>query len=165
MLYFTPCPLLLGTAVLIVLLHSLRRKDRSSPFHIRFSVFWGYLLLVAKVTLFPIPIEINPANAMTQERLLSTLSRINLIPFHYAGFFNKYVVFIEITRNILLTIPLGFGVNFIARLEPKNILGLAAATGFWIEAAQLVVSLGIGGNYRTVDITDVILNAAGVLLA
>jgi glycopeptide antibiotics resistance protein len=41
---------------------------------------------------------------------------------------------------------------------------VARAVGFMIETTQLIVSLRIAGAYRAVDITDVILNATGVLL-
>jgi len=43
-------------------------------------------------------------------------------------------------------------------------LFLAAGAGLVIETAQFLVSLGIGGRYRGVDINDVLLNAAGVLI-
>ena len=163
MLTFAPYSLLVGFAVLAVLLHILRRKGYSLPYLFCFSVFWTYLLLVVKVTLFPIPIELNVDSVGTWERLIFTLSRVNLIPFYYAGYFNKRVIFIEVIQNIILTIPFGFGINFIARIEARKFPLLAIFVGLTIETAQLVISLFVGA-YRTVDITDVILNATGSLL-
>ena len=101
---------------------------------------------------------------MTKQRVTFTLSRVNFIPFRYLSFFNSYVIVLEITRNILLTIPFGFGINWITKVKPKAMIWVATAVGLMIEFTQLIVSLGIAGVYRTVDITDVILNATGVLL-
>jgi glycopeptide antibiotics resistance protein len=55
-------------------------------------------------------------------------------------------------------------VSFIARLKARDFLWLALTVGLSIELAQLAVSLVIGGAYRGVDINDVLLNAAGVLI-
>lgn len=163
MLYFTPIPLLIGVGVLAALLLFHQRQKRSPSYLICFSLFWAYLLFLLNVTLFPIPVDIAGA-WFPNERVLFILTHVNLIPFSYVDFFNKYVVFVEIVRNIFLTIPFGFGINFIARVKSKNILWLGVAVGFAIEIAQLVVSLAIGGAYRTVDITDILLNMAGVWL-
>ena len=163
MLYFAPYPLFVGIAGLALLLYILRRKQHGLPYLFYFSLFWVYLMMLVKVTLFPIPIELNANDAQMRERLIFTLSRVNLIPFYYAGYFNRRVILLEIIQNIILTIPFGFGVNFIAQLKPKNIHWLAVSVGFLIEFTQLVISLAVGA-YRTVDITDVLLNVAGILL-
>lgn len=101
---------------------------------------------------------------MAKQRVTLTLSQVNLVPFRYLSFFNSYVIVLEIARNILLTIPFGFGINWITKVRPKAMILVATAVGLMIEVTQLIVSLGIARAYRTVDITDVILNATGVLL-
>jgi glycopeptide antibiotics resistance protein len=113
--------------------------------------------------MFPIPLDTADA-WLPNERLLFIITHVNLIPFNYFDFLNKFVIFIEIVQNIFLTMPFGFGINFIARVKSKNILWLGFAVGFVIEMAQLTVSLAIGSVYRTVDITDVLLNMVGVWL-
>lgn len=163
MLYFIPFPLLIGSGVLVALLLFHRRQKSSPLYLICFSIFWAYLLFVLNATLFPIPLDITPV-WLPKESVLFILTHVNLIPFNYINFFNKYVVFVEIVRNIFLTMPFGFVINFIARVKSKNILWLGLAVGFAIEMAQLMVSLAIGGVYRTVDITDILLNMAGVWL-
>ena len=163
MLYFTPIPLLIGVGILAALLLFHSRQKRDPTYLICFSIFWAYLLFLLDVTLFPIPLDITRI-WLPKERVLFILTHVNLIPFNYFDFFNKYVVFVEIVRNIFLTIPFGFGINLFARVKSKNILWLGAAVGFAIEMAQLTVSLAIGGVYRTVDITDVLLNMVGVWL-
>jgi glycopeptide antibiotics resistance protein len=73
-----------------------------------------------------------------------------------AGYF---VIF----NNILLTIPLGFGLNFLCRLRMKDILCISAV-GLGIELLQLALTLLLRYPYRVVDINDVWLNAMGVLI-
>ena len=36
--------------------------------------------------------------------------------------------------------------------------------GLGFEACQLLINLALGGNYRSVDVNDVILNTAGTLI-
>jgi glycopeptide antibiotics resistance protein len=163
-LEFVPFPLLIGIGVLIVFLIILARKKYSWFYLFCFSVFWFYLLIVVSVMIFPIPLPEAINSLITKQRVAFTLSHVNFVPFRYLSYFNSYVIVLEIARNILLTIPFAFGINWIAKVKPKNMIWVATAVGFMIEAAQLIVSLGIAGTYRTVDITDVLLNATGVLL-
>ncbi|MBI2758633.1 MAG: VanZ family protein [Chloroflexi bacterium] len=164
MLYFTPFPLLAGLATLAVLLSILWHQKRSLAYLFFFSAFWLYLLILISVTLFPIPIP-EAGIFLTKQQLTFVFSHVNFVPFKYLSdpYANPCVVFLEIVQNILLTIPFGFGVSFIAQFKARDFLWLAIAVGFTIEIAQLVISLG-AGVYRTVDITDVLLNATGILL-
>lgn len=134
MLYFIPIPLLIGIGILVALLLFHWRQKRDPWYLICFSVFGAYLLFVLNATLFPIPLDIARV-WLPKERVLFILTRVNLIPFNYIGFFNKYIVLLEIVQNIFLTIPFGFGINFIASVKSKNILWLGAAVGFAIEMA------------------------------
>jgi len=161
---FFPFPLFMGIVILIIMITILWKRKRSLAYIFCFSIFWIYILLLVKVTIFPIPFYEDIRTIWTKQQVTFTLSHINLVPFKYLGFFNKYVIFREIIRNILLTIPFGFGIRFITPFRARNILWLAIAVGLVIEITQLVISLGIVGVYRTVDVTDVLLNAGGVLL-
>jgi glycopeptide antibiotics resistance protein len=91
---------------------------------------------------------------------------VNLVPLHFGGLFDLHpnVIFRELAGNIFLTAPFGFGIPLLARVWEKRIFWLSLAVGSVIETTQLMVSLGIGTAYRGVDINDVLLNAAGVLL-
>lgn len=155
---------LIGVAVLIVLIPILWKRKHIPSYLFFFSVFWVYLLIVVDVTIFPIPIP-DAEMFLTKQQFTFILSHVNFEPFKYLSdpYVNPYVVFLEIVQNILLTIPFGFGVSFIAQFKARDFLWLAIAVGLVIEIAQLVISLGVG-VYRTVDITDVLLNATGVLL-
>jgi glycopeptide antibiotics resistance protein len=73
-----------------------------------------------------------------------------------------YICVREILGNILLTVPFGFGIRFIARLKARDFLWLAPAVGLAIEGIQLGLSLALRSAFRAVDINDVLLNALGV---
>jgi glycopeptide antibiotics resistance protein len=148
--------------ILVVLLTLFWQRKRRGTYLFCFSVFWLYLLVVIAVTIFPIP---NPQIMGGPGSAAHILSRVNLVPFYYGNFYasDQKILIREIFQNILMTMPFGFGVSFIARLKARDFLWLAFAVGLSIELAQLAVSLAIGGAYRGVDINDVLLNAAGVL--
>lgn len=155
---------LIGITVLIIFLPSLRRQKRSPSYLFFFSAFWVYLLILVSVTVFPIPLP-DAGMFLTKQQIIFVLSHINFVPFKYLSdpYVNPHIIFREIFQNVLLTIPFGFGISFIAQFKARDYLWLAIAVGLAIEIAQLVISLGVG-VYRTVDITDVLLNATGVLL-
>jgi glycopeptide antibiotics resistance protein len=155
---------LIGVAILIVLLPILLRRKYSPSYLFFFSVFWVYLLILVSVTIFPIPLP-DAGMFLTKQQITFVLSHINFVPFKYLSdpYVNPHIVFREIFQNVLLTIPFGFGISFIAQFKARDYLWLAIAVGLAIEIAQLVISLDVGA-YRTVDITDVLLNATGVLL-
>jgi glycopeptide antibiotics resistance protein len=122
------------------------------------------VLLVIGVTIFPIPI-FSGSNGMTLlERTVFILSRVQWVPFHYFSPHLSRVLVLEVLGNILLTIPFGFGINFLTSIKGQKILSLALSVGFLIEICQLLVSLLVGVAYRTVDVSDVILNASGVII-
>ncbi|NOT04494.1 MAG: VanZ family protein [Anaerolineales bacterium] len=117
------------------------------------------MMAVVSVIVFPFYI---PENFSKFGNKLS----INLMPFDFGGCFDDLpaLCFRSIYENILLTVPFGFGVSFITRINPKRIAWLAISVGLVFEIAQLVIVLIFHASFRTVDINDVILNAAGVLL-
>jgi len=160
---FVPLPFLIGIGFLVLFLATLWRKGRRMAYLFCVSVFWLYLMLVVAVTLFPIPL---PDGLEARQSAAHILSRVNWTPLYFGGLFSLHpnVILRELAGNIVLTIPLGFGVNFLARCRARHMPFLAAGVGLVIETAQLLVSLGIGGRYRGVDINDVLLNAAGVLI-
>ena len=163
-LNFIPIPLFIGVSILVALLIIFTRQGRRPLYLVSFAVFWLYVMAVVALTIFPIPVDGQTVTMITKQRILFTFSQMNLIPFQYLDFFNGYVIFLEVIRNILLTMPFGFGISFVVKVRPKVVLLLAMAVGFLIETSQLIISLLIAGPYRTVDITDIFLNAIGVLL-
>jgi glycopeptide antibiotics resistance protein len=164
---FFPFPFLIGSGFLIILWVILRIRKRSFPYLFCFSLFWIYLLLVIGVTLFPMPLPGVGGAVESRESARYILSRVNLTLFHFTDMYNPdptFVFFREIVANIVLTIPFGFGLSFIARFKPRIIPYLALALGIGIEIAQLIMCLLVGSNYRGVNINDALMNALGVLV-
>jgi len=156
---------LIGLLVLIPLLAFLWRRRRDIWVLLTFSLFWLYLLLLVSAVIFPIPLESNFWSEPGQSVVQAVLSRVNLIPFNYLIQFDgaPTAILYEIMDNILLTIPFGFGLNFLVRLKAQHVLWVSLVLGLGLESAQLLISFFVG-PYRTVDVTDVILNASGTLL-
>jgi len=112
---------------------------------------------VISVVVFPFPVGYsNPEFRLN----------INFIPFSFGSCFDYLpeICLRTIYENILLTIPFGFGISFIARIKPQNIIWLAVAVGLTFEIIQLLISLIVRNSFRSVDINDVILNTIGVLV-
>ena len=163
---FLPYPFLVGLGLLAVILPVTWLWKRSAAFLLFFGLFWLYVMLLVGVTIFPLPIPLDMGGTIPRQPLAEILRRINLIPFHRTGLwtFNLRYISFDLIGNIILTIPFGFGLRFIARIRGPHFLWLAFAMGLTIEFSQLVMSLIVGFGYRGVDITDVLTNAAGVLI-
>lgn len=163
LLAFRDIALPVGIPGLVILLAILSRKKHSPSQLIYFSIFWVYILSVIGLTIFPVPF---PNDSIERQPAAYILSRVNLVPLHFGGLFNLHpnVIFRELLGNILLTVPIGFGIPFLSSLREKPIPWLAIGVGLSIELTQLMISLWIGGAYRGVDINDVLLNATGVLI-
>ena len=147
---------LIGIGILCGILPVLRWQKRSFAYLIFFSLFWVYLLFVVQTVIFPIAINIGRDS-------IGAMPRINLVPL-YTGYCSipRYC-FMNFVGNIILTMPFGFGANFLVRIKPRNFLWLAFAIGFGFEFSQLLISLALRSGFRTIDINDAILNAIGVL--
>ncbi len=165
MLEFFPYPFLAGLGALLLALMAARLR-RSSPARLVTWALCGlYLLALAGVTLFPLPL--SALEGRQPGAWQDILGRVNFIPFlylKYANPGNARFALLEITQNLLLSLPFGFGVSFLGRVGWAKAAWLALGLGLVIESTQLLVSLALGAAYRTVDITDVLLNAAGAWL-
>ncbi|MBC7814767.1 MAG: VanZ family protein [Burkholderiales bacterium] len=113
------------------------------------------------MTFFPIRIDATYSDGMTPAQFMRS---INLIPFKFNLSELPNIVLMQIFQNVLLTVPFGFGVNFVAQVTAKRIFWLAAAVGLGIEAGQLIISLLLRYPYRIIDINDALLNASGILI-
>lgn len=149
--------LLSGIAILIGLLPVLWRKKRSLSYLLFFSIFWVYLLAVVEAVIFPIVVNVDSSvRAFTPS--------LNLIPFYFGDCSMLILCIRGIVENILLTIPFGFGINFLIRIKPRTIFWLAIAIGLMFEFSQLIISLVFRSRFRAVDINDVLFNGIGVLV-
>jgi glycopeptide antibiotics resistance protein len=148
-----------GIVVMAAVLTPLWVKKRSFPYVLFFAVFWVYVLVVIKQTLFAIPLS----GPMVEELRNAGhfMSSVNLIPGHFGrgGLDMRGII-----NNVLLALPFGFGLNFLARVKLSRLLWIALGFGATVEGLQLVISLGLGFAYRVIDINDLLLNAVGVAL-
>ena len=132
-------------------------KKRSFSYSLFFLIFGIYMLNVISLVIFPIVIQ-DPATLGQPGLWLN----VNLIPFNFGVDCAEYVPCLwQIRDNILLTMPFGFGISFIAPLKARDFIWLPFAVGFGFEISQFVISWG---SFHSLDINDVILNATGVAL-
>ena len=152
-----------GAIVLVILAVILWRRKHSFSHLMCFAVFGIYLLFAIDKAFFPIAISGNYVDAM---REIPFSPFMNLSPFNFNFNLSEMpeLVLMQIFQNVLLTVPFGFGVSFIAPLRSKDFLWLVPAIGIGIEATQLIISLILRYPYRVIDINDVILNGLGVLV-
>jgi glycopeptide antibiotics resistance protein len=150
---------LIGIGILVILLPVLWWRKHNLSYLLFFSIFWLYLLAVVQVVFFPITINTAYSGA-------AFIPSINLIPFYFGSCFSNMpeLCVRGIIDNIILTIPFGFGVNFLVRVKPRNFFWLAIAVGLGFELSQLILSIALRSGFRAVDINDAILNVTGVLL-
>jgi glycopeptide antibiotics resistance protein len=163
-LTFSPFPLLAGAALLIAWLAVRWRRRRDLPELFCTMAFGVYLLVLVGVSLFPIPLPDDFRAPLTGRQWLFVVAHVNLVPFYFGHLPNARVLFLEVLDNLLMTVPFGFGLTFVTRVRARDFAWLALALGLAIETSQLVISLGLAGVYRSVDINDVLLNTAGVLV-
>jgi glycopeptide antibiotics resistance protein len=155
MIGFSFFHLSIGMAILAAILIFLARQRRSFWYLLFFSIFWIYLLFVVSVIVFPIV-------PLSKEYWATFKPSVNLVPFYFGTCELPRLCLINVVGNILLTMPFGFGISFIAPLKPRDFLWLAISVGLACEGTQLAVSLAYRSVFRAVDINDVILNAIGV---
>lgn len=161
-LEFLPFPFLAGLGILVTVSVIVWHKNRNVSYLICCILFGLYLLVLTGLTLFPMPVS----SPVERQSVTSILSRINLVPFRFGRLFSLHpnVISYEILGNIVLTIPFGFGIIFIAPKTARRIVGWVPGIGFAIEFTQLLASIATGFSYRGIDINDVILNDLGALI-
>lgn len=143
--------------VLILLFQKYKRK-KSNVYLLFFSVFYIYILFVFKYTIFPIPIS----PILIQDlKDFYTVNNLNFIPLDFeSGYWRDN----QIILNIVISIPFGFGLSYVAKIRKKSILLYGISFGIFIEGLQGLISVLLGFTYRTIDVNDVIFNFLGVVL-
>ncbi|MED1202224.1 VanZ family protein [Heyndrickxia acidicola] len=132
-----------------------------------------YILLVIKVTMFPILINSTRTEELTMLSinlipLVSIFSEIGQIGTAYDGdsIFVIKLILRNVGGNILLLMPLGFLAPILwSRFRSlKSVLLLGLLVSISIESLQLVeMAAGIGSG-RAADIDDVICNTTGACI-
>ena len=151
----------IGVLGLMIVLMILWRQKHNLSYLFFFAIFWVYVMFSFDKVFFPIEINGNYVDVMMQ---IPLMSQVNLIPFYFGQYAITTNDLVAIIENIILTVPFGFGLNFISRVKFKDFLWLSVGIGVGIEMIQFVISLILRYPYRVVDINDAILNAIGVLV-
>ncbi len=152
----------IGIIVLFLFLFVLWKRKRNFYFLLFFSIFWVYIMYGFDKVFFPIDIS---GPFVDQMRLHTPImARVNIVPFHFGQYGFTMQGLISGLYNIVLTIPFGFGLNFISRVKSKDFLIISLFLGVGIELIQLSISLLLRYPYRVVDINDSMSNALGALI-
>jgi len=95
---------------------------------------------------------------------LPITSFVNFTPFYFGQFGLGERELLFLFYNIILTLPFGFGINFLTSMSFKKMVRVSIFLGLGLEVAQFLISIILRYPYRVVDINDSIFNACGVLL-
>jgi glycopeptide antibiotics resistance protein len=160
--YLNEYVLLSGMLAWLFLLVIFKWRGRSWTYLGFFTLFWLYLVVLVSAVVFS-GIYFRADNwASRLEAAPLVLARVNLVPF--GGYYsltphaNSEMIF-----NLLMTVPLGFGLNFLTAVRFKRIVLVALLVGLGFEMGQLALTLYAASPTRGIDITDVLLNGLGVL--
>lgn len=117
----------------------------------------GYALIVAKYTLFPIVIG-GTSGTSSAEFLLRTA---NFVPLYGLDIGSRQFI-----GNIALGVPFGLLLPALVRWERRPWPALGACLGFGVALELLQFGLGAARllRFRSLDVNDVMLNAAGAAL-
>jgi glycopeptide antibiotics resistance protein len=132
------------------------------------GLFGTYLMAVLYTVFFPIPIPGNWPHNLNARDTLRALDQINLIPFRYSAPFlsssQLHIPIVDIAANVLLTIPAGIALPYLASFRAKSMLIVVPCAGLVLEGLELLIKISTGTFFHTVDINDVIMNALGILI-
>jgi glycopeptide antibiotics resistance protein len=162
-MYFDLLIALLFGLIWIGVVVFLRSKRRANLVYLGFlTVFSIYLFKVMDYTVFQFQSLLLLKHLMPNLILkgLPAGDSINMIPLLTLA---RQDVSTSLL-NVLLFIPFGFGLPFIADLQMKNVVGIGMLFSIVIELLQLVTGLVGGLTFRVADIDDVIFNTVGVAL-
>ncbi|MDC0705842.1 VanZ family protein [Priestia sp. AB] len=106
------------------------------------------------LTQFPIYIDDDQRKAFGGQNVWRDM---NLIPLKHGFSMTSFY-------NILMTIPLGFGLPFIVKVSLKKVMYIGLVAGLLFEMGQLLTALYAGYTFRFVDVDDVIFNFLGTLI-
>ncbi len=129
-------------------LKKLKNKDKT--FLILCTLFYIYIVIVIKYTLFPI---------MLRDTTHDYIVAYNLIPLLTL---NEFEIKTSIL-NIIMFIPFGFLFYIISNFKFKKTLITAFLTSSFIELVQYSIALFFI-PFRVLDINDVIFNSAGAFI-
>jgi glycopeptide antibiotics resistance protein len=134
------------------------KKQKSFAYLLLFTLFYAYLVIVLYYTEF----------AFQSLLILNYLSPGHLM-LHGVRNSTNLIPLINLTPkdlktsllNMLLFIPLGFGIPLISNVHFRKVIAIGALFSIAIELMQLATGLIANMTFRVADINDVIFNTAG----
>lgn len=139
--------------VIIALVMKFKFKKRYT-YLLFFTVMYIYICNVINLTQFPIYIDDDQRKTFGGQNVWRDMS---LIPLKQGFSMTSFY-------NILMTVPLGFGLPFIIKVSLKKVIYIGLFAGILFEMGQLLTALYAGYTFRFVDIDDVIFNFLGTLV-
>ncbi|MCY8099116.1 VanZ family protein [Bacillus haynesii] len=133
--------------------------NKSYTYLFFFSIMSIYFYHVINLTQFPIYIDDVQREAFREVygEQNNVWREMNFIPFKHGFSLSSFY-------NIIMTIPLGFGLPFLINTSFKKVFTIGLLTSLILETCQLLTALYAGYTFRFVDIDDVILNLLGTLI-
>lgn len=156
MAYYFSGWILYSYIIIFLILGSLLKLKfkKSYAYLLFFSIMYVYLYKVIDLTQFPIYADEFQRSTFGGQNVWREM---NLIPFKN-GFSKTSLL------NIVMTIPLGFGLPFLIKASVKKVFIIGVLAGLILELGQLSSALYAGYTFRSVDIDDLILNLSGTLI-
>ncbi|GMX67546.1 VanZ family protein [Paenibacillus elgii] len=162
-----PLGVSLVIAVILTALHNIRTKKNVIK-NLTLLIFYLHILVVISITLFPIPVQSNLLLSLKQGNIEPNM---NFIPFKsiidiMQNSVSPFVAVKQIAGNILMCAPFGFYAPLLFQQIKSSIRIIISGIlfGLCIELSQLIIGVGIGFFYRSLDVDDIILNTIGVIL-
>lgn len=145
------------------------RIERERPMKVLFSLLFAfYVSRLLAVTLFPLPID---SAVIEQGRALGDSGfgpGNNFVPFRTVNdaLGSEFSFVNQVIGNFLLLLPLGLMAPLLFERFSRKVSAIALVIGTTvaIEVTQLGVSTLLGYTYRSFDVDDLWLNAAGGVL-
>lgn len=148
--------------LLLVYLFILWRRGFKLSYVFFLGIFGYYVLYSVRLVFFPFDVWSSYADGL---RELEQTIKLNLNPLATGSFGVTWRDVLPLMLlNILLTIPFGFGINFVARITEKRILWIAPLTALSLEGMQLLLTIILGYAYRVIDVNDFIMNTLGIFI-
>ena len=140
-----------------------KKKFMNFVYLLFFTIFYFYIVAVLYYTIFKFQ-SLFLLNWLSPNRLMlkghTVAQGINLVPLVAL----KSADIKTSLLNILLFMPFGFGLPFIARLRMRKVVIIGALFSVSIELLQLLTGVLAHMTFRTADINDVIFNTAGAAI-
>ncbi|WP_146189927.1 VanZ family protein [Paenibacillus elgii] len=162
-----PLGVSLVIAVILTALHNISTKKNVIK-NLTLLIFYLHILVVISITLFPIPVQSNLLLSLNRGNIEPNM---NFIPFKsiidiMQNSVSPFVAVKQIAGNILMCAPFGFYAPLLFQ-QIKSVIRIIISGilfGLCIELSQLIIGVGIGFFYRSLDVDDIILNTIGVIL-